>query len=250
MSMEDKFNEGALYANMKQLASLLATKEKLLRISALQIECDYMFHYGALDYKAQGLTYRADLLQRQIEIKCENQGLSEEEVLKRAKKEFSKRTRERAAMGRRVIEAVKRLEEPMLSPKEIAQGEKLLESLIFKLHPFFARKISKYNNSMLNKAYEYFERGNIKALSVLDYITPKAPSVPKEDWLKHNVFITVKIKQTATALNNLQHTYPFNLANVAADRQKLTELVKILAERIKKEQERICSLEKILKSLF
>lgn len=250
MSFEDKYNESALYANMNQLASLMATKEKLMRISAPQIECDYMFHYGALEYKVGGLTYKADLLQRQIEIKCENQSLSREKVESLAKKEFQKRTKERALMGQRVVNAVKRLEEPMPSPKEIQEGEKLIESLILKLHPFFTRKTSKYNTSLLNKAFQYFEKGNVKALSVMDYITPKAPPVDKDDHVKHNMFITVKIKQTVAALNLLQDGYPFNKVALVADRKKLPQMQSELSEKLKKEQNRIYSLEKTLSSLY
>ena len=230
MSFEDKYNAGALYANMNQLASLMATKEKLMRISAPQRECDYMFHYGALEYKVEGFTYKADLLQRQIEIKCEDQSLSKEQTEKRAKADFVKRTKERALKGQRVIAAVKRLEEPMPSPKEIKEGEKLLESLISKLHPFFTCKASKTNTAILNQAYRYFEKGNVKGLTVLDHITPKAPPIKQEDHVKHNMFITVKIKQTVAALNLLQKGYPFDKIELVADRTKLPKLQKELSE--------------------
>lgn len=250
MSFEDKYNESALYANMNQLASLMATKEKLMRISAPQIECDYMFHYGALEYKVEGLTYKADFLQKQIEVKCENQSLTKEQVEKIAKVAFKKRAKERALKGKRVVEAIKALEEPMPSTKEIAEGEKLIESIISKLHPFFTDKVSKYNAALLNKAYRYFEEGNVKALSVIDYITPKAPSVKREDTVKRNMFISVKIKQTVAALNLLQDGYPFNKVKVVADRVKLPQMINELEQKQKKEQNRIYSLEKTYNSLF
>ncbi len=250
MAFEDKYNESALYANMNQLASLMATKEKLMRISAPQIECDYMFHYGALEYKVEGFTYKADLLQRQIEIKCENQSLSKEQVENIAKADFKKRTKERVLKGNRVVAAIKRLEEPMLSPKEIQEGEKLIESLILKLHPFFSRTASKANTALLNKAYQFFEKGNIKGLSVLDYITPKAPPVPKEDHVRQNMFITVKIKQAVSALNLLQSDYPFNKVALISDRKELPRLQDELSQKLKKEQNRIYSLEKTYSSLF
>jgi len=84
----------------------------------------------------------------------------------------------------------------------------------------------------------------------MDYITPKAPPVDKDDHVKHNMFISVKIKQTVAALNLLQDGYPFNKVALIADRKKLPQMQSELSEKLKKEQNRIYSLEKTLSSLY
>ncbi len=250
MSFEEKFSEGALFANMNQLASLLVVKEKMLRITSVQIECDYMFHLGGLEYKADGYLYKSELLQKQIELKCEFQHLTREQVLKKAKANLKERTMERAAMGNRVISAIKRLEEPMPSQQEIAQMEKVLEKIFLKIHPAFTQKSSKKNDTLIKKACEYFENGRLKSLEILNVMLPELPPVKKEDIAQYSKNITAQLRRNIKAVKAIQQAYPYNKIPVMTDKNTLREKQKEAEALIKKEQNHMYSLEKTLDSLF
>jgi len=249
MPMPEGFYEGACVANANQLTELTVVIEKLIFITAPKVECDYVFHLAGLEYKLHKQNYTSDKLNKIIELKCENQNLSYADAEKRAEKALKAKSAQLALEGRRIVNAMKRIEEPCATPEDIAKAEELMKNLYRKLSPLLIKQ--KGNElRLLKKAIRAFRQVDIKTLALLDSATEEPTPIYEENYQSYAGLYSAKIKEAMQRMAQIRNSYPFNKAEVMMDKKKLEERQNEIRNQIKQAQNYNCNLEKTVNSLF
>lgn len=249
MPMPAGFYEGACAANANQLTELTVVIEKLIFISAPKVECDYVFHLGGLEYKLHKLNYTSDLLNKIIELKCENQVLSYADAEKKAKKALKAKSMDLALEGRRIVNAMKRIEEPCASPEEVVKAEELMRNLYRKLSPLLIKQKGN-ETKLLRKAIRAFRQVDIKTLALLDSATDEPEPIYTDNYQSYAGLYSAKIKEAMHRMAQIRSSYPFNKAEVMMDKKKLESRQNEIRNQIKQAQNYNCNLEKTVNSLF
>lgn len=249
MAMPKGFYEGAAAANAEQLRHISVTVEKLTYITSVRLNCDYDFRLGGLEYKAESLRLKTEKLKAMIELKCSEQGITRQEAEERINRDYAKRDEEIRKRGMRVIGAVKMLETPMPKEHEINQACEIMENLMRKMDPLFA-KVPKSLSKKYEECREAFRRVDIPKLALLDAATDEPEPAYKDDCEGYSRIYAAKIHEQMRILKLLQRSHPFNKSPLMTDAEKLKQRQDDLNKEIKTLIGFAMNLEKQFSSLF
>ena len=229
-----------------ELSMLLLERDELKYVECKNIEMQYMFTLGSLEYKAFELNCMMLRLKRKIELiqakKNRQEKVSIYAIDKLLDEEFAKYQEKLNEQIDKMNIALKRGKGEFLTAEETKELKTLYRKVIKALHPDIHHDISEAQIKLFQNAVDAYENGDLNVLRIIKemVVEPVLSDSSKKGlsvFMKEKKRLLKMLELVKEQITEIKESYPYNLKPIVQSKELAAEKKANLEDTVLKFQE-------------